>query len=329
MTRIVSFLAAVVLPSFPMLAQPHGDSGFSLALPSHNGRLEWSAPGFSVIQSSVKPNGNEIGIRGRNGSGQLTFLGFLFLFPEKAPLTAMKCRDGVLGPAMEGNPGIKVTSNSELVRTGGLPVAVSSYTAKSANGAMVYSVRAFVATGDVCGDLEIYSAKTIGADDADVRAIVDSYRLDPEAVPNFGSALIYAQLLFKSANYKEAAPIFEAALARLKNEPRAANKDGRRIVIDQAGMSYGMSGDVAKAREIFERAMLEDPDYPMNYYNLACADAEEKKLDSARSRLQQAFARKANIVKGESMPDPTKDDSFLPYRGNKEFWTFLEGLRAK
>jgi len=33
------------------------------------------------------------------------------------------------------------------------------------------------------------------------------------------------------------------------------------------------------------------------------------------------------VIRGETMPDPTKDDSFLPYRDNKEFWAFVESLR--
>jgi len=64
----------------------------------------------------------------------------------------------------------------------------------------------------------------------------------------------------------------------------------------------------------------------MYYYNLACDDAQERKLTDARNHLQQAFARKGNMIPGESMPDPSKDDSFLPYRSDKDFWTFLESL---
>ena len=94
-------------------------------------------------------------------------------------------------------------------------------------------------------------------------------------------------------------------------------------------MAYGMSGDITKAPSVFESAMAEDPDYPLNYYNLACADAEENNLTDAQTDLQQAFARKANVISGEAMPDPTKDDSFLPYRDNKEFWAFLQSLQPK
>ena len=143
--------------------------------------------------------------------------------------------------------------------------------------------------------------------------------------------VLYAKLLYDEQKYNAAAPIFEAALSKINDNdagPFRNARTTRRVITDQAGMSYGISGDIAKARTIFEKAIAEDPDYPLYYYNLACADADEKKLADARRHLQQAFARKANVISGESMPDPTKDDSFLPYRNNKEFWTFLESLPA-
>ena len=81
---------------------------------------------------------------------------------------------------------------------------------------------------------------------------------------------------------------------------------------------------------MIEKGIAEDPDYPLNYYNLACADAGENKLADAKIHLRQAFDRKGNVVPGRMIPKPTQDDSFLPYRGDKEFWTFLEQLeRAK
>jgi tetratricopeptide (TPR) repeat protein len=200
---------------------------------------------------------------------------------------------------------------------------------------MVNSVRGFVATGDLCGDLEVYSDTPITADDAVVQKIFASYRLDKDYSPQFDSVLLYAQTLYKNRMYKAAAPIFEVALAKLKENPDMAarmlkdTKTAKRVVTDQAGMAYGMSGDITKARSVFESAMAEDPDYPLNYYNLACADAEENNLTDAQTDLQQAFARKANVISGEAMPDPTKDDSFLPYRDNKEFWAFLQSLQPK
>ena len=128
--------------------------------------------------------------------------------------------------------------------------------------------------------------------------------------------------------YGPAAPVYEKALVKL-NEDSSSTKTMKRVITDQAGMSYGMSGNISKARAIFEKAIAADPDYPLFYYNLACADAEEKNLAGAKKHLQEAFDRKANVVPGENMPDPSQDDSFLPYRSNKEFWAFVEGLGGK
>lgn len=310
------------------IAQTSDDGDFKLALPDHRGQLRWSAQGFKIIQSSAKPNGREIGIRGRDESGRLTFLGFLFLVPEQAPLTSAKCRDNALEPEKKGNPTLKIIGTSENAQSGLLPVAVATYTARG-GGKAVYMVRGFVATGDICGDLEFYSSAPLSPEDQELKKILASYRLDENYIPKFSDVLLYAQVLYKARMYKAAAPVFEMALAKVDENPGPSAKTMRRVVTDQAGMSYGMSGDIPKARAVFEKASAEDPDYPMYYYNLACADAEEKNLAGARNNLQKAFDRKANVIAGEAMPDPTTDDSFLPYRENKEFWEFLQGLHPK
>lgn len=328
MTRFGMLFTALALTGFA-IAQNRTDSDFRLALPNHRGQLRWSAQGFKVVQSSAKPNGREIGIRGKDETGRLTFLGFLFLVSEQAPLTSTKCLENALPPEKKGNPTLKIIGTSENTPPGTLPVSVVTYTAKDTSGKTLYMVRGFVATGDMCGDLEFYSNTPVSPEDEDVKKILASYRLDESYIPKFNDVLLYAQTLYETHMYKAAAPVFEMALAKVDENPGPSAKTMRRVVTDQAGMSYGMSGDVAKARSIFKKASAADPDYPMYYYNLACADAEEKNLAGARNNLQKAFDRKANVIPGEKMPDPTTDDSFLPYRNNKEFWAFLEGLHAQ
>ena len=313
------------------IAQATSDATFKLALPEHKGQLSWSADGFKIIQSSAKPNGREFGIRGKDESGRLSFLGFLFLFPEQAPLTSARCRDGVMDPEKKSDANLKILATSDSTRLGGPPVSVVSYTTRGHNGKTAYMVRGFTGTGDICGDLEFYSDTPITADDASLKKAFASYYFDENYSPQINDVFIYAQVLYQAHMYKAAAPIFEIALAKLREKPDTAfmrdAKTTLRVLTDQAGISYGMSGDIPKARSLFEKAIAEDPDYPMYYYNLACADAEDKNLAGAKQHLQEAFARKANVISGETMPDPTTDDSFLPYRDNKEFWAFLKSLR--
>ncbi len=305
------------------------DNAFELALPEHRGQLRWSAEGFKVIQSSAKPGGHEIGIRGSDESGRLTFLAFLFLIPEQAPLSGAKCRDGALEEEKKTNSTLKVLSLADDAWPGKSVVSLVSYSAKNGNNRTVYSVRGFLAAADICGDPEVYSDAPIKADDRDIRGIFDSYEFDENYIPRFKDVFLYGQILYNAHLYKAAAPILEMALAKVGENSGADVKTMRRVVTDQAGMAYGMAGDIPRARAIFEKAVAEDPDYPMYYYNLACADAEEKNLARAQVHLQAAFDRKANVLPGESMPDPTTDDSFMPYRDNKDFWGFLASLDPK
>jgi tetratricopeptide (TPR) repeat protein len=319
------FLALLALTGLAAGAQTSGS--FHLALPQRNGQFNFAADGFKVIQSSAKPNGNELGLRGSDSSGSLQFLAFFFAFPDQAPLTSAKCRDGVMGPAKKDIPSLKILASAEIANPGGLPVSLVDYSAKSESGGTENSARGFIATGDLCGDLEFYSDQPVHSSDDTLHRVFTSMQLDPSYSPQYRDTFLYAQILFDSQLYGAAGPLYELALQKLPSAPGVDVKTMTRVLTDQAGMSYGISGNLNKARALFENAIAADPEYPMYYYNLACADAEEHNLSAARQHLQQAFERKANMITGEKMPDPTQDDSFTPYRSDKQFWSFVEGLR--
>lgn len=169
-------LAALAV--IPAHAEATANPEFKLAFAEHSGQLHWRAEGFKVIQTSAKPNGREIGVRAQDASGRLSFLGFLFLVPEQAPLTAAKCRDGALEPDRKGNPTLKIVDQSDLARPGGLPVSLVSYTSRAKDSTTWYMVRGFVAAGDTCGDLEFYANRPISLQDANLKAIFATYALD-------------------------------------------------------------------------------------------------------------------------------------------------------
>lgn len=328
MKKIAICLLWLSAGAIPAPAQtPVKDGNFTLALPDHQGQLKWNAEGFAVVQSSAKPNGKEVGVRANDRSSQFTLLAFLFLFPEQAPMTSTKCRDGVLEPAKRSNPTIQIAATTEMARSDGPPLALVSYVGQDKDGKLVYSIRGFLAMGDICGDLEIYGNDVNVITDPNLKKVWESYRFDPDYSPQFNDVFFYGKILYQNHMYQAAAPVFEQALTKLTDNKGEDQLMWQRVTTDQAGMAYGLAGNLPKARAVFESAVAKDPQYPMYYYNLACADAEEKKLADARDHLQQAFARKANVIRGETMPDPTKDDSFLPYRDNKEFWAFVESLR--
>ena len=123
----------------------------------------------------------------------------------------------------------------------------------------------------------------------------------------------------------EAAPHFGESLPKLASGPQQLTQ--RRIITDQLVIALGMSGNLDAARHFAERAIKTDPDYPINYYDLACADAESGNVAAARTHLEQAFARKANVIPGESMPNPATDDSILKLKADPAFWAFVQTLK--
>jgi tetratricopeptide (TPR) repeat protein len=321
-------LALVLVVSCSTFAQNKTDANFKIALPDHNGQLTWAAEGFKITQSSAKSDGREIGLRGQDNSAHLSFLGFLFLAPKGEVLTSAKCRDEALAEEKRNLPNLKILGTAELDKGNGIPVSLVTFSTPTRDGSTGYHVHGFVATNDICGDLEIYGPNQIRDTDPAIAKIFTTYHFDPDYKPDFADVVFYGQVLYDAKNFQAAAPVFERSLLMLPADgtPFPSVKVARRVLTDEAGMAYGISGNLAKARAIFTTGIAADPDYPLYYYNLACADAGDNKLADARLHLQQAFARKANLIPGEAMPDPTTDDSFVPYKGDREFWEFVERL---
>jgi hypothetical protein len=76
-------------------------------------------------------------------------------------------------------------------------------------------------------------------------------------------------------------------------------------------------------------AIQQDPEYPLNYYNLACAFAEEGDKNKALANLSLAFQHKDNVLKGEKMPDPRTDSSFQKYLRDEDFLKLMARLGYK
>jgi predicted Zn-dependent protease len=79
--------------------------------------------------------------------------------------------------------------------------------------------------------------------------------------------------LFRQEKYADAVAPYERA-RELEASGVKLSPNEHRVLIDQLAMAYGISGNLKKARILLESAIRDDPEYPLNYYNLACAYAE-------------------------------------------------------
>jgi tetratricopeptide (TPR) repeat protein len=180
-----------------------------------------------------------------------------------------------------------------------------------------------VGNAKTCAEIHISSVINTADEDEAMKASLAAFRPDLDYQSDAENYFRLASILFKNEPGL-AAPYYKSALDALPDNPKYLTR--RRTIIDQLIMSLGMSGDLKNSRAVAAIAIAKDPDYPLNYYNLACADAEQGKAEDAKLHLQQAFDRRANVISGEKMPDPMKDDSILKLRNDKAFWAFVMTL---
>ncbi len=128
-------------------------------------------------------------------------------------------------------------------------------------------------------------------------------------------------------DFKGAIGPYEQALV-LEKQQRQLTKNYWRVLVDNLGMAYGITGDLKRSEETFNYGISQDPDYPMFYYNLGCVAAERNDMDKAMDFLRKAFALKANSIPGEGMPDPRQDDSFQRFMSNAQFRKLADSLES-
>jgi len=74
-----------------------------------------------------------------------------------------------------------------------------------------------------------------------------------------------------------------------------------------------MAGKIDQSRAYAERAIKLDPDYPLYYYNLACADAEQGKAADARACAGDQFEDdRIQAVDAAQTPARGSDDAAKP-----------------
>jgi YD repeat-containing protein len=127
--------------------------------------------------------------------------------------------------------------------------------------------------------------------------------------------------------FAEAIGPYQQALDLEKENPKL-DKIPWRVLVDNLGMAYGITGDLKRAKETFEYGLSKDPSYSMFHYNLACTYAEMGNLESTMISLKKAYTYRANHNPGESIPDPRTDSSFQRFMKNDKFLKFLDSVTA-
>lgn len=167
--------------------------------------------------------------------------------------------------------------------------------------------------------LQEYKSGEYAAAERDSREVV---KQNPS---NILAQVYLGQSLFMQKKYAEAVAPFEKA-RELEANGMKLNSDQHHILIDQLVIAYGESGNLKQIHALLGEAIRQDPDYPLNYYNLACAFAGEGNKPKMLAYLSLAFQHKDRRIKGEQMPDPRTDDSFQNYVHDPDFIRLMKQL---
>lgn len=180
------------------------------------------------------------------------------------------------------------------------------------------NVVGFAVAGDMGVDFHISKVSYSAADDRFFDSLINGVRLVQDYKPDGTLEFGYGSVFYLRQDWKRASAHYEKAL-QLEKQKRTLTAAQWNVLVDNLGMAYGMSGDMPKAKTIFQYGVEQNPTYPMFHYNLACVASESGDLDSALEQLKLAFQYKSNSNPGEGMPDPKKDDSFKRYLTDAKF----------
>jgi tetratricopeptide (TPR) repeat protein len=130
---------------------------------------------------------------------------------------------------------------------------------------------------------------------------------------------------FRDGQFDKAIAPYQKALDLEKGD-RKLDINLWRVLVDNLGMAYGVTGNLKASEEVFQYGISRDPTYPLFYYNVACVHAEKNDLDSTMEYLRKAFEYRLNVIPGEKMPDPHKDDSFQRFLQTEKFRKLIDSF---
>ena len=204
--------------------------------------------------------------------------------------------------------------------------ATATHLTRLAAGAANHDVFVFAGSKTTCAEMHVSTVAGMPDEEQRLKAALQLFHPQLDYQGSCADFVPEAKEFSRSSPML-GAPFFDACLHTIPSDskdPEAITL--RRLATDQVVIALGMAGKLRESRRYATRAIELDPDYPLNYYNLACADAEEGNAEQARTHLEQAFARKQNALPDRPLPDPGKDDSLLKLKKNQDFWAFVQTL---
>jgi len=289
-----------------------------LSVPDKPAALQVDLRQLSLQDNTLRPEGNGARLLAHDASWTLS----AFAYPADKTLSAQALREQEWGGLRKAP--VKATQVKTSERG---PMALLEYFVESFRGESIQqkNVVAYLVSGDQWFDVHISKVGYSPDDDVFFNSFLDGIKVIPNFQPGSADRFRYGSFFYLQKKWPAAIEQYEKALDLERTKKELPQAEWR-VLVDNLGMAYGMSGELQKAKRMFEFGITQDPEYPMFHYNLACSDAELNNLDDALQDLKAAFRYRAHSIPGEGMPDPAKDSSFEKYVNDPRFKAVVEQL---
>lgn len=200
--------------------------------------------------------------------------------------------------------------------------AIYEYLIEEYNGVPLNqkNINIYIATNNIWIDIHISKVLYTKEDENIFNNFINSISIEKKASSDFFSI---GSHYFLNGDYNSAINFYNKSFELEKNN-RTLNKNQYYVLIDNLGMSYGITGDFQNSIKIYDFGISIDPNYPNFYYSLACCYAEMNNIDKCLGNLENALKNKKNVLNGEKFPNPNKDNSLKKYKMDTRFKDLLK-----
>jgi tetratricopeptide (TPR) repeat protein len=330
MMRLIAIFFVMLVPCGGF-AQETGVNKAQISIPGVKGVLELNV-GKTTWDAHVRADGKETELQAIHRMDNVRITAFLQKVKFQA--SAVNCR-GKWWPMTAKSAPIK---REELRQYDRDEAAIVEFMIPEFRGNTIHqeSLHAYFGANDLCAEIHLSKDQFVPEDEKAFEEILSTVRLLPDETGHLeGIAaeekkryLAEGSRSYLEHNYKSAAEHYQKALD-LEKRDRTLNRDVFRVLVDNLGMSYGLTKKYPMAKETFEYGISQDPEYPLFYYLMACTYGEQGRMNESIEQLSLAFKYKANVIPGESLPDPLKDDSFRKFSYDKRFVDAVRDMQSQ
>lgn len=158
-------------------------------------------------------------------------------------------------------------------------------------------------------------------------SLLDSLKFTDTTAPSTSFDLYHkGRVLYLSKNYRRASEALAAALELEKRERRLDRASWRGLVINLVDAHAGVR-EIARAKEILDFGIAEDPTNPAFYLALAHYHAMRDDLDGVIASLEKVYLNREKGARAAPPPDPEINPAFERYRKNERFRKAVKAMK--